>query len=249
MTAGGLTGSCQFEREVVVKIKKIGLMGGLGPASTVEYYLKLVKLCHENLGEEVYPRIVIDSVDMGIHTERFNQKDYQTIGDYIYESLVALKNAGAEVAAITANTEHIAWNYIKDRLPLPTISIVDATIAEMLRKGYQRVVTFATEWTLQSGLYEKAISEAGMTAVVPNEEDQRLLGNLIYPNLENGIVILEDKVRMLSLAEKYIQENNADALLLGCTEIPLMIKEGDVSVPVINTAQVHIQAIFEMASE
>lgn len=230
-------------------MKKIGLVGGLGPASTVDYYMDLVKLCHENFGENVYPRIVIDSVDLGIHTEYFNKQDYKTIGDFIYESLVVLKNAGAEVAAVTANTEHIAWDYVKDRLPLPTISIVDATIAEIKRKGYKRVLTFATSWTLQSGLYEKAILEAGITPVVPNKEDQIILGNLIYPNLENGIVIPDDKVRMITLAEKYIKENDADALLLGCTEIPLMIKEGDVSVPVIDTTQIHIQAIFEMAKE
>lgn len=230
-------------------MKKIGLMGGLGPASTVEYYLNLVSLYRENMGENVYPQIVIDSVDMGIHTERFNEHDYKAIGDYIYESLITLKNAGAQLAAITANTEHIAWDYVKDRLPLPTISIVDATIAEIKRMKYKRVVIFATAWTLQSGLYEKAVSEAGIDAIVPNEEDQVILGNLIYPNLENGIVIPEDKRKMISLAEKYISENDADALLLGCTEIPLMINDNDVSVPVINTTQIHIQAIYEMSKE
>ena len=229
-------------------MKKIGLMGGLGPASTVEYYLNLVKLCQKNLGEDVYPRIVIDSVDMGLHTEYFNRQDYQTIGDFIYESLVSLKKAGAELAAITANTEHIAWDYVKDRLPLPTISIVDTAIDEIKRKGYKKVLVFATVWTLQSGLYEKAILEAGLSPVVPSKEDQIILGNLIYPNLENGIVIPEDKEKMIALAEKYIQENEADALLLGCTEIPLMIKDGDVSVPLIDTTKLHIQAIFAMAN-
>ena len=80
-------------------MKKIGLIGGLGPDSTVEYYLNLVKLCQKNLGEDVYTRIVIDSVDMGIHTEYFNRQDYQTIGDFIYESFISLKNAGAELEA------------------------------------------------------------------------------------------------------------------------------------------------------
>lgn len=230
-------------------MKKIGLMGGLGPASTVEYYLELVRLCQKNWGEEAYPRIVIDSVDLGVHTEYFNRQDYQTIGDFIYESLTALKNAGAELAAITANTEHIAWDYVKDRLPLPTISIVDTAVDEIKRKGYKKVLVFATVWTLKSGLYEKAILEAGLTPVIPNKEDQIILGDLIYPNLENGIVIPEDKEKMIALAEKYIQENEADALLLGCTEIPLMIKAGDVSVPIIDTTKLHIQAIFAIAKE
>ena len=186
---------------------------------------------------------------MGVHTKCFNQRDFKTIGEYIYESLISLKNAGADFAAITANTEHIAWDYVKDRLPLPTISIVDATIQEIKNKDYRKVVTFATEWTLSSGLYEKAISEAGSTAIVPDKEDQIILGNLIYPNLENGIVISEDKEKMIQLAEKYIKEYDADALLLGCTEIPIMIQQEDLSVPVINTTQIHINAIFEMAKK
>lgn len=228
-------------------MKKIGLMGGLGPASTIEYYTELVKLTlaeHDNL----YPRIVIDSVDMAEHTKYFDMQDYKTIADFIYESLCMLKNAGAEVAAVTANTEHIVWDYVKDRLPLPTISIVDATVKACQDKGYKKVVVFATAWTLNSGLYADAFTKAGITPIVPNAEDIQLLGNLIYPNLENGIVISEDKEKMIALAEKYIKENDADALLLGCTEIPLMLKEGDVSVPTVNTTQIHIKAIYDYAN-
>ena len=106
---------------------------------------------------------------------------------------------------------------------------------------------FATAWTLKSGLYANALQNAGITPIVPNDEDIELLGNLIYPNLENGIVIPEDKEKMIALAEKYIKENSADSLLLGCTEIPLMIKENEVSVPVINTTKIHIKAIFNEA--
>ena len=83
--------------------------------------------------------------------------------------------------------------------------------------------------------------------IVPDEKDIELLGNLIYPNLENGIVIPEDKVRMINLAEKYIRDYKADALILGCTEIPLMVKPGDVSVPLIDTTKVHVKAIYDYA--
>ena len=83
--------------------------------------------------------------------------------------------------------------------------------------------------------------------IVPDEKDIELLGILIYPNLENGIVIPEDKVRMINLAEKYIRDYKADALILGCTEIPLMVKPGDVSVPLIDTTKVHVKAIYDYA--
>lgn len=228
-------------------MKKIGLMGGLGPASTVEYYMGLVEMTLEDKGPECYPRIVIDSVDMGLHTALFDKSDYEAIGDLIYDSLLTLKNAGCELAAITANTEHIVWDYVKDRLPLKTISIVDAVIEECKRNDYTKVVTFGTKWTLKSGLYENAFKTAGITPVVPDEADIELLGSIIYPNLENGIVIPEDKVRMIELAEKYIQAADADALLLGCTEIPLMIKPGDVGVPVIDSTKVHIKALYDFA--
>ncbi|MBE6890114.1 MAG: amino acid racemase [Ruminococcaceae bacterium] len=228
-------------------MKKIGLMGGLGPASTIEYYKGLVELSLSQFGAEKYPQIVIDSVDMAEHTKYFNEHDYQKIGDLIYESLCVLKNAGAQVAAITANTEHIAWDYVKDRLPLKAISIVDATVEECLKRGYQRIVVFATEWTLRSGLYANAFIKAGITPIVPDGSDISALGNLIYPNLENGIVIDEDKEKMISLAEKYIESGSADALLLGCTEIPLMINQGDVSVPIIDTTQIHIKALYNYA--
>lgn len=229
-------------------MKKIGLMGGLGPASTVEYYMGLVNMTLEHKGPECYPRIVIDSVDMGLYTELFEQNEYKAIGDLICDSLLTLKNAGCEVAAVTANTEHIVWDYVKDRLPMKTISIVDAVIEECKRNDYSKVVTFGTKWTLKSGLYENAFKKAGITPIVPDESDIEILGSIIYPNLENGIVIPEDKARMIQLAEKYIQAGDADALLLGCTEIPLMIKQGDVSVPVVDTMKVHVKALYEYAS-
>lgn len=229
-------------------MKKIGLMGGLGPASTVDYYMGLVNMTLTNLGPGNYPRIVIDSVDLGKHTELFNKNDFKAIGDLIYDSLLTLKEAGCEVAAITANTEHIAWDYVKERLPLTTLSIVDTTVAECKRCKYKRIVLFGTAWTLKSGLYEKALSSEGITPIVPDAKDIEILGDLIYPNLENGIVISEDKRKMIALAEKYIKGNNGDALLLGCTEIPLMIKPGDVSVPVIDTTKVHIKAIYDYAN-
>ena len=100
---------------------------------------------------------------------------------------------------------------------------------------------------LVGGLYEKAFSAAGIRCIVPDSRDREAVGSIIYPNLENGIVVQRDKGKMLNIAEKYISNNGAQAVLLGCTELPLMIKQGDLSVPVINSTEVHIKDIYQKA--
>ena len=228
-------------------MKKIGLVGGIGPASTIEYYLGIIEKCHQNKGKDVYPEIVIDSVNMSLHDRALAEKNYDCLGDYLVSSLYNLKAAGAEIAAITANAEHIAWDKVCHRFPLPVISIVDATISEIRRRGFKRVLVVGTTFRLQSGLYESVLEKAGIAAILPDDEDVLLIGNIIYPNLENGIVIPEDRQKLIDLIEKYILEENADAVLLGCTELPLVIKTGNVSVPVLNTTELHIEEICRQA--
>lgn len=230
-------------------MKKIGLIGGIGPASTVEYYLGLIQKSLNEQSNSVYPEIVIDSVNMLKHDMALENGDYSALGGYLLSSLFNLKAAGAEVAAITANTEHIVWNRICNNFPLPVISIVEETVKEIQRLHYEKVLIFGTESTLRSGLYEKALAANGIKTVIPANAEISLLGKLIYPNLENGVVIPSDKEKMIALANKYIDKENVDALILGCTELPLAIKPDDVNVPILNTTQVHINAIYRYAMQ
>lgn len=230
-------------------MKKIGLVGGIGPASTIEYYLGLIRKCQKELGKNVYPEIVIDSVNMTQHDEAFREKNYDKLCEYLIVSLSNLKAAGAEVAAITANTEHIVWDMICDKTPLPAINIVEAVVKTIKDRKFKRVLVFGTEFTLQSGLYETALLKNGIIPIIPANEDIMVIGKLIYPNLENGIVVKKDKARLIELAEKYIIRENADSLLLGCTELPLAIKENDVSVPILDSTEIHINEIYNKALE
>ncbi|MBR6770921.1 MAG: amino acid racemase [Lachnospiraceae bacterium] len=228
-------------------MKKIGLVGGIGPASTVEYYRGIIEKCHKEQGENVYPEIVIDSVNMWQYDTALWEKAYERLGGYLISSLSNLKAAGAELAAITANTEHIIWDMVCDKFPLPVISIVDVTIGEIKRRGFNRVLVFGTTFTLRSGLYQNALIQNGITAIIPSDSDISIIGSLIYPKLENGIVIPDDRHKLISLAEKYIAQEKADAMILGCTELPLAIKPSDISVPILNTTKIHIKEIYQNA--
>lgn len=229
-------------------MKKIGLVGGLGPASTIDYYTGLIDKTQREKGQTVYPEIVIDSVNMTLHDRALVEKDYDRLADYLIESIENLRAAGAEIAAITANTEHIIWDMVCQRFTLPVVSVVDATINEIKKNGYKRVLVFGTVFTLKSGLYDNALEKNEINAIIPTDNDAEQIGNLIYPNLENGIVIPEDRQKLIDIAEQYIAKYNADAMLLGCTELPLAIKPGDVSVPVLNTTLIHIEEIYKRAN-
>ena len=127
-------------------MKKIGLVGGIGPASTIEYYTGLIQKCQKELGENVYPEIVIDSVNMTVHDEAFRRKDYDKLCEYLLESLSNLKAAGAEIAAITANTEHIVWDMLLDKIPIPVISIVEAVVNTIKVGKFKRVLVQFGKW-------------------------------------------------------------------------------------------------------
>jgi len=176
----------------------------------------------------------------------FENKDYNNALSLLISAVYNLKNAGAEYAAIASNTPHIVFDEISRYSPLPIISIVEETCKYIFANEYKKVLVLGTSFTMKSELYTKNLLKYGIEAITPRPDDIEKLHNIIFPNLENGIVIAEDKAKMISISESYIKEFNAEAVILGCTEIPLMIKEGDMSVPVINTTQIHIDAISNL---
>lgn len=227
-------------------MKKVGIVGGLGPASTIDYYRDIIENYRKVNGDDIYPEIVIDSVNMGELIKGIETQNFNAVARQILNSISNLVKAGASFAVIASNTPHIVWDLIKDKTSIPLISIVDATCDYIVQQSYSKVLIFATKYTMKNGLYSKAFTKRNIDWILPNEEDIEILGDIIYPNLENGIVIEEDKQKMISIAEKYIGKHGADSILLGCTEIPLMIKPYDVSVPLINTTTIHIEKICEI---
>jgi aspartate racemase len=131
-----------------------------------------------------------------------------------------LANAGADFTVLSANTLHIVFDRVAERSPMLLISIIDKTCKYAQSKERKRVVVIDTLFTMKSGMYPKAFDKYGITAVVPSEKEQMKNHNLFFPNLENGILIPEDEQRMLALVYQLIIQHNADALVLGCTELP-----------------------------
>ena len=228
-------------------MKKIGLIGGVGPVSTVNYYLELNRLYHNDFGVNEYPEIVIDSLSLNKVTTALADERYDIVCEILKKSADILRNAGAECVAICSNTPHIVLNQIVDELPLPIVSIVDANVQAVKNGGYKNVLVLGTLATMQSGMYQSVLAENGISSVTPSAEDQQTIADIIFPNLENGIVDPDERLEILALVEKYVAYQSVDAVLLACTELPLIIKPADLTIPVIDTALVHAKEIYEFA--
>jgi aspartate racemase len=226
-------------------MKKLGLVGGIGPESTLDYYQGIVAGYRRRVSGDEYPRMIIDSLDL---TEMYNlaaAKDWETFTRRLRQSIECLVGGGAEFAAMAANTAHIVFDQVSSQSPIPVISMIEETCRQARRNHCHSVVVFGTAFTMSSGLYTAAFARHGIDAFVPTAEDQAAIHNIIFPHLQEGIVLPEEKQQMLEIARKLISEKNADALVLGCTELPLIIKEGDLDVLLLDTAQIHIEAILD----
>jgi aspartate racemase len=220
-------------------MKKLGLVGGIGPESTLDYYQGIVAGYRRRVSGDEYPRMIIDSLDL---TEMYNlaaAKDWETFTRRLLQSIECLVGGGAEFAAMAANTAHIVFDQVSSQSPIPVISMIEETCRQARRNHCHSVVVFGTAFTMSSGLYTAAFARHGIDAFVPTAEDQAAIHNIIFPHLP------EEKQQMLEIARKLISEKNADALVLGCTELPLIIKEGDLDVLLLDTTQIHIEAILD----
>ncbi len=224
-------------------MKKLGLVGGIGPESTLDYYKGIIARYREKVAIDSYPQMIIDSIDLAEMYAYASDKRWEPFTDRLVESIENLAAGGAELAAMAANTAHIVFDKVSRRSPLPLISIVEETCRYAQAKACKSVVVFGTAFTMSSGLYTEAFARYGISAFVPAEDEQAAIHHIIFPNLQEGIVLPEDKEIILRIAKGMISETSADALILGCTELPLIIKESDLDVLVLDTTQIHIDAI------
>ncbi|HWQ51901.1 MAG TPA: amino acid racemase [Terriglobales bacterium] len=230
-------------------MKKLGLVGGLGPMSTLMYYRDIHDLYREKVtatgscGDN--PPMVIDSLNLAVAYDLVERKDWATLAAWLTDSIKRLQGAGADFAAIAANTAHIVFDEIQAASPIPVIGIVDETCKFARAAGCKKVLVFGTGFTMASGMYEKACAKYGVTGIVPDAAGQDAIHHIIFPNLEAGIVLPDDKAQMLGIAKKLLAQHGADALILGCTELPLIIEPGDLDTLLIDTTKVHIDAIVK----
>ena len=222
-------------------MRKIGLIGGTSPESTVLYYSHLVELSRKHLEKDVYPEIVIYSVNFKEVSALMRGGKREKLAEKFSEIFKWMEGVGVEIGALTANTMHLVFDMIETSIEL--VHIVDSTVKEAKKKGYKKLTLFGTKKTMESDMYPKKMAEHGIEIIVPDEEDRERINSMIFEKLVFGKVDEDVKREALSLAEKYLKVS--DAIILGCTELPLAFEGLDI--PKLDTTYIHAKDIFERA--
>lgn len=227
--------------------KKIGILGGVSPESTKIYYEYITREYVRRYGDFSYPEIVIYSVNFQEFMDLSRHERWDLIADKMIVIFEKLKMAGVAVGLIAANTLHIVFEEVQEKSPIPLVSIIEATAEAITLKGVKTVGLLGTLVTMSKDFYKKGLGTKGIEALVPDEKDQQLVSRVIYEELTRGIVKPESRAEYVNIVEK-LKARGAEGIVLGCTEIPLLIEEKDCGVRLFNTALIHAEKALGIAT-
>lgn len=224
---------------------KIGMVGGIGPESTADYYRRIIGFYRENINREHYPEIVIDSIDMTAMLKLINARDWDALTAMLAGAVDSLCRAGATIAFIASNTPHIVFERVECLSPIPLVSIVEAARREAERRALKRVGLLGTLFTMQSDYYRSEFDQSGIEMAIPTEPERQYIEQKLFSEIEQGVFLDSTREGLLSIVQRMIDEDGIDGVVLGCTELPLILTRDEFGIPFLNTTQIHVQRIME----
>ncbi len=226
-------------------MQKIGLIGGLGPESTLDYYRRITGFFQRRSRGLATPDILIYSANLAEAFELMGARNWQGLADWLVDKVERLHRAGADFAAITANSPHIVFDQVAARSPLPLLSIVDATLAGARRAGLTRVGLLGTRFTMETNFFGSRFAQEGIEVVVPGPADQAYIQQKLEREIELGVFLDETRRGLLQIMDPMVRTQGIQGVILGCTELPLILHPGDTNLPLLNTTELHVAALCE----
>lgn len=227
-------------------MKTIGLIGGLTWVSTVEYYNIINSEVSKRLGGHNAAHIILHSVNFGEYKRLADEDRWVEIGSRLNDVALKLERAGAEMLVICSNTPHKVSDVIVESLEIPFIHIGNVTADEVHSKGINNVALFGTRYTMEGTFYSDKLGERRIETIIPDESDRTFIHNAIFDELGKNVFRSETKAVFVEIINK-LAGRGAQGIILGCTEIPLLIKQEDSPVPVFDTTLIHANAAVELA--
>ncbi|WP_164669343.1 aspartate/glutamate racemase family protein [Virgibacillus doumboii] len=227
-------------------MKRAGIVGGLGPESTVEYYQSFIHKYQGRVNsKQDLPELFINSINMYNIFKFISEDRLDDLIDYVGGAAQKLESIGADFVVISANTPHIVFDEVKKKVNVPMFSIVEETYRKADALGLKNVGLLGTKFTMEHDFFKKPFLESSKKIAVPSEEEQQFIHQRIVDELENGIVKEDTKEAFLKIINKMTREENLDGLILGCTELPMILNDEDVDIALLNTMEIHVDKMVD----
>jgi aspartate racemase len=231
-------------------MKTLGIIGGVGPGSTIDYYGSIIAQYRKLKGDGSYPQFLINSIDLKKELDLIEANDLPGVIDFLLDEIKKLAQAGAEFGLIASNTPHIVFDDVQRQSPIPLISIVEATARAATQMNLKRAGLMGTRFTMGATFYPVTFSKHGIDVVVPPEGDQAYIHEIYMSQLVNGIFLPETHAGLTAIIDKLKRTQDVEAVVLGGTELPLILREpSHHGIPILNTTKIHVEAaVAEMLS-
>ena len=226
-------------------MKKIGIVGGMAPESTLEFYRQLTVLAQENLADRAYPPVIIYSVNMAAFRKRLISGDYPGTISFLSDVIKSLALAGADFSVIASNTPHMFFDELVKASPIPLISMVDETTGKAKNYGFSKVGLFGTGFTMAGDFYRKSLKKYGISLSIPGEEDRKYIDDKTMTELADGKIVLSTQEKLVKICRKMVKSEGIEALILGSTELSLILNEKVLGIPVLDSTRICVQAVFD----
>lgn len=223
-----------------MNLKTIGLIGGMSWESTVTYYKIINETIKEKLGGLHSAKCILYSVDFQEIEECQANGNWEKSGEILGEAANNLEKAGADFIVICTNTMHKVVNQIKEKISIPILHIAEMTAEKILEKGLKNIALLGTKYTMEQDFYKSKLIEKGINVIIPDKNDIEIINEVIYDELCLGTINSDSKKKFLEIVDK-LRNKGAEGIILGCTEIGLLIKNEDTDVPLFDTAIIHAE--------
>ena len=231
-------------------MKKIGIIGGIGPESTIKYYRLIIELFKNKNIKNNYPEILLHSVNMTQMLKLVFTDNFSGLVDFMKLRIKALEKAGADYVAMASNTPHIVFNEIANSVDVPMISIVDEACKKVAKGGHRRVGLLGTRTTMSKGFYQKSADQFDIEIISPDIEAQNFIHNKYLGELVYNHIIPDTKNELIKIVNQLAREKWIEGIILGGTELPLILSQNDFeNIKVFDTTQIHVNAILDRMYE
>lgn len=227
-------------------MKAIGILGGMSPESTRHYYEHIIRKYFDRFNDYNYPEIIIYSVNFQKYVRWQNENNWSAAADDMIKVFGSLAKAGADFGIIATNTMHKVFDEVQKSSQIPILSIMDAAADRIVAAGKMKVGLLGTIFTMREQFYKTALERKGIDVVVPPEGDQVLINRVIFDELTRGLVTNESKAMFVQVV-KGMAESGCEGVVLGCTEIPMVISEDDTEITLFNTTTIHAESALDYA--